>query len=117
MVARARGVGGRLWETSDSVVRHAMPCLVVAWRTGVFPTNLVEKERQGRQLAARRAIYPRAQNLRCTSPRGFERRRMRPKGADTEVAMIRESGAQDTQAQLELMLTRRSLTWRELGAG
>ena len=112
-------------NVSDSVVRHAhCPVMVVRAQAVEFPTKiLVATDRSGE---AKLAVTTAADLAKSTNSElhivhvGFERYRDEAQEElDTEVDLIRESGAQQIQAHLEFVIPDTAIIdlAEELGAG
>ena len=111
IVMGSRGRGGirraLMGSASDSVIRHAhCPVLVVRAEAVEFPTKILvatDRSREAQLAATTAADLAKSTNSELHIVHvGFEQRRDEAqKELDTEVDMIRESGAQDTQAHLE----------------
>ncbi len=107
----SRGIGGLRWmlmgNVSDSVVRHAhCPVMVVRAEPVVFPTKILvatDRSREAQLAATTAALLAESTNSELHVVHvGFEQYRDEAqKELETEVDMIRESGAQDIQAHLE----------------
>jgi nucleotide-binding universal stress UspA family protein len=112
-------------SVSDSVVRHAhCPVMVVRAEPVVFPTKLLvatDRSREAQLGATTAADLAKSTNSELHVVHvGFEQLRDEAqKELDTEVGMIRESGAQDIQAHLNFGMPARSIVElaEELGAG
>ena len=94
-------------NVSDSVVRHAhCPVMVVRAEAVEFPTKILvatDRSRESELAATTAADLAKSTNSELHIVHvGFERYRDEAqKELDTEVDMIRESGAQEIQAHLE----------------
>jgi nucleotide-binding universal stress UspA family protein len=125
----SRGLGGvrrvLMGNVSDSVVRHAhCPVMVVRAEPVVFPTKLLvatDRSREAQLAATTAADLARSTNSELHVVHvGFEQYRDEAEEElDTEVGMIRETGAQDIQAHLNFGMPARRIVdlAEELGAG
>ena len=125
----SRGLGGLrralLGNVSDSVVRHAhCPVTVVRAQAVDFPTKILvatDRSREAELAATTAADLAKSTNSELHIVHvGFEQKRDEAqKELDTEVDMIRESGAQDIQAHLEVGIPDTAIVdlAEELGAG
>ena len=129
IVMGSRGLGGirraLMGSVSDSVVQHAhCPVMVVRAEPVLFPTKLLvatDRSREAQLGATTAADLAKSTNSELHVVHvGFEQLRDEAqKELDTEVGMIRESGAQDIQAHLNFGMPARSIVElaEELGAG
>jgi nucleotide-binding universal stress UspA family protein len=125
----SRGLGGvrraLMGNVSDSVVRHAhCPVMVVRAEPVVFPTKLLvatDRSREAQLAATTAAHLAESTNSELHVVHvGFEQYRDEAQQElDTEVGMIRESGAQDIQAHLKFGIPDTTIIdlAEELGAG
>jgi nucleotide-binding universal stress UspA family protein len=111
IVMGSRGLGGLrralMGNVSDSVVRHAhCPVMVVRAQAVEFPTKILvatDRSREAELAATTAADLAKSTNSELHIVHvGFEQKRDEAqKELDTEVDVIRESGAQEIQAHLE----------------
>jgi nucleotide-binding universal stress UspA family protein len=125
----SRGIGGvrrmLMGNVSDSVVRHAhCPVMVVRAQAVDFPTKILvatDRSREAELAATTAADLAKSTNSELHIVHvGFEQKRDEAqKELDTEVDMIRESGAQEIQAHLEFGIADTAIIVlaEELGAG
>jgi nucleotide-binding universal stress UspA family protein len=125
----SRGLGGLrralMGNVADSVVRHAhCPVMVVRAEAVLFPTKLLvatDRSREAQLAATTAADLAKSTNSELHVVHvGFEQLRDEAKEElDTEVGMIRESGAQEIQAHLKFGIPDTTIIdlAEELGAG
>jgi nucleotide-binding universal stress UspA family protein len=125
----SRGLGGvrraLMGTVSDSVVRHAhCPVMVVRGEPVVFPTKILvatDRSREAELAATTAADLAKSTNSELHVVHvGFDQfRDEAQKELDTEVSMIRETGATGIQAHLKFGMPARKIVElaEELGAG